>query len=131
MVRRASCSCGTLRITCEGEPVRVGICHCLACQKRTGSAYGLQARFPRDKVAVEGTSTEYVRIGDEGCRIVFRFCPSCGATVYYTIDEDPELVAVPVGAFADPSFPPPRFSVYGSRRHPWVVLPEGCVERVD
>jgi hypothetical protein len=129
MTRRASCSCGKLRITCEGEPVRVGICHCLACQKRTGSVYGVQARFPRDKVAVEGTPTEYVRVGDEGCRIVFRFCPSCGATVYYTIDEDPELVAVPVGAFADPTFPPPRAYVYESRRHPWVVMPPGCVER--
>jgi hypothetical protein len=78
---------------------------------------------------VQGTATEYVRIGDEGCRIVFRFCAACGATVYYTIDEDPDLVAVPVGAFADPSFPPPGAFSYGSRRHPWVVMPEGCVER--
>jgi hypothetical protein len=109
--------------------VRVGICHCLACQKRTGSVFGVQARFPRDKVRAEGTSTEYVRIGDEGCRLVFRFCPSCGATVYYTIDEEPGLVGVPVGAFADTSFPPPEAFVYGSRRHPWVVMPEGCVER--
>jgi hypothetical protein len=89
----------------------------------------VQARFPRDKVTVEGASTEYVRIGDEGCRLVFRFCPSCGATVYYTNDRDPEVVGVPVGGFADPSFPPPQGFVYGNRRHPWVVMPEGCVER--
>jgi hypothetical protein len=37
----------------------------------------------------------------------------------------PDLVAVPVGAFADPSFPAPRISVYESRRHPWVQLPDG------
>ena len=129
MIRRAACSCGQLQIACEGDPVRVGICHCLACQRRTGSAFGVQARFARDKVTVEGTATEFVRIGDEGCRIVFRFCPACGATVYYTIDEDPDLVAVPVGAFADPAFPSPRYSGYGARRHPWVAVPDGCIER--
>jgi hypothetical protein len=128
MIRRASCSCGKLQIACEGEPARVSVCHCLACQKRTGSVFGAQARFARDKVTIEGASTEYVRVGDEGCHIVFRFCASCGATVYYTIDEDPDLVAVPVGAFADPSFPSPKVSVYGSRRHPWVVMPAGCIE---
>jgi hypothetical protein len=110
--------------------VRVAICHCLACQRRTGSVYAVQARFARDKVAVEGTATEYVRIGDEGGRAVFRFCSACGSTVYYTIDEEPELVAVPVGAFADPTFPPPRYAVYDSRRHPWVRMPDG-IQRLD
>lgn len=131
MVRRAACSCGKLQIACEGDPVRVGICHCLACQRRTGSVFGAQARFTRDNVTVEGKATEYVRLGDDGGRAVFRFCPQCGATVYYTLDEEPDLVGVPVGAFADPTFPPPRYSVYGVRRHPWVALPAECVERID
>jgi hypothetical protein len=37
---------------------------------------------------------------------------------------EPGLVAVAVGAFADPGFPPPTVSVYEARRHPWVVVPE-------
>ena len=45
--RHAACSCGQLRLTVEGEPVRVSICHCLACQRRTGSVFGVQARFRR------------------------------------------------------------------------------------
>ena len=32
---------------------------------------------------------------------------------------------MPVGVFADPSFPPPTVSVYDSRRHPWIALPPG------
>ena len=47
----------------------------------------------------------------------------CGATVYYWTD--PEHIAVPVGAFADPSFPAPRVSVWEERMHPWVGLPDG------
>ena len=64
--RLASCSCGQLSVACEGEPVRISMCHCLACQRRTGGTFGVQARFPRDKVAITGESTAYVRIGDSG-----------------------------------------------------------------
>jgi hypothetical protein len=127
---QAACSCGKLSLTAEGDPIRISICHCLACQRRTGSAFGIQARFPREKVSVTGSAKEFVRVGDEGHRITFRFCPECGATVYYQFDEAPETIAVPVGAFADPTFPPPRVSVYGTRRHPWVCEPEG-IEHFD
>ena len=51
-------------------------------------------------------------------------CPTCGATVHYSIDGRGEFVAVPVGAFAEPSFPAPAFSVYEERKHAWVSLPE-------
>lgn len=33
--------------------------------------------------------------------------------------------AGPVGAFADPNFPPPVFSVYEDRMHGWVSMPQG------
>ena len=128
--RRAQCSCGQLAITCEGEPVRISICHCLACQRRTGSAFGAQARFPRARVAIEGRAKDYVRIADSGAALTHSFCPDCGATVYYIQTALPDIVAVPLGAFADPAFPPPRFSVYERRRHAWVSVPDGA-ERTD
>jgi len=123
--RIASCNCGQLQAQVFGEPARVSVCHCLACQRRTGSVFGAQARFPREAVTVTGTSTEYVRVGDEGSKATFRFCPQCGATVCYTMEGMPEAVAIPVGAFADPSFPPPVFSVYEDRMHAWVSMPTG------
>ena len=69
----------------------------------------------------------HVGISDEGDERTFHFCPDCGATVFYEI---PAMVAVPVGAFADPTFPPPVFSVWEERRHPWVSVPEGA-ERMN
>ena len=122
--RRAECSCGKLSATVEGEPVRVSVCHCLACQRRTGSVFGAQARFPEERVRVEGASTEYVRTGDAGGKVTFSFCPSCGATVHFRIDAMPGFVAIPVGAFADPGFTPPKMSIYEARRHPWAGVPE-------
>jgi hypothetical protein len=122
--RQASCSCEQLRLWAEGEPVRISVCHCLACQRRTGSAFGAQARFEVGRVRTEGRSSEYVRISDEGEARNFHFCPECGATVFYSIASQPDLIAVPIGAFGDPGFPSPWVSVWESRRHPWVGLPD-------
>ena len=121
--RLAACSCGQLTLEAEGEPVRISMCHCLACQRRTGSAFGIQARFPRDRVRIDGRAHDYVRISDAGEERTFHFCPECGATVYYELSAVPDLVAVPIGAFSDPEFPAPTISVYGSRRHAWLTLP--------
>ncbi|MGZ8694496.1 MAG: GFA family protein [Gaiellaceae bacterium] len=124
MTREAACSCGQLRVRVEGDPVRISLCHCLACKRRTGSAFGYQARFLAENAEIEGRHTDYTRRSDEGGQSgTFSFCPDCGATVFYTSEPTPELIAVPVGAFADPAFPPPTVSVYESRRHAWVALP--------
>ena len=90
--RTASCSCGQLRVQVEGEP-RVGVCHCLACQRRTGSAFAALARFPAP-FQVFGTATEYARVGDQGARFIFRFCPVCGTTVFHTEEGDEASVSV-------------------------------------
>lgn len=119
--RIATCSCGQLRVTCEGEPVRLSICHCLACQRRTGSVFAAQARFARGAVAIEGRAATWARSGDSGQSATFRFCPQCGSTVCWEAEGAPGFVTVAVGAFAEPGFPPPQVSVYEERRHPWVL----------
>jgi hypothetical protein len=121
--RLASCSCGQLSAEVTGDPVRISICHCLACQRRSGGPFAEQARFPRDQVTVAGNSSRYMRIGDAGTCATFHFCPDCGATVYFEPGGLPEFLMIPVGAFADPSFPAPTVSVYENRMHGWVVLP--------
>ncbi len=121
-VHSASCSCGQLQVTTTGEPVRISVCHCLACQRRTGSAFGVQARFPCAAVTMTGRSTQYVRTADSGKTVTSTFCPDCGSTVYYELEIVPGFIGVPVGGFADPGFTPPQVSVYDEHRHPWVGL---------
>jgi hypothetical protein len=122
--RTASCSCGQLSIEVQGEPRGVGVCHCLACQRRTGSVFAALASFT-GPYSVSGKATEYVRTGDQGAQFVFRFCPVCGTNLFHTEVGDSGRVSVAVGAFADPAFPAPTVSVYDCRRHPWVQLPPG------
>jgi len=123
--REAACHCGQLRLQVQGDPLAVSICNCLACQRRTGSAFGMQAGFKAEQVEVSGRFNDYSRISDEADRkeAVFHFCPDCGSQVFYTEPDDPDLIVVSIGSFADPTFPPPTVSGYDSRRHPWGGLP--------
>jgi hypothetical protein len=93
----------------------------LECQKRTGSTYGIAAFFGRADVQPRGEARTYTRAGDSGFPVTFHFCPNCGSSVYWEPGRMPDLVAVAVGAFADPDFPAPSQSVYTQCRHAWVA----------
>jgi hypothetical protein len=113
-------------VTTTAEPFAVSICHCLACQRRTGGAFSMRAGFTAGQVQVTGRYSDFSRVSEEADERehVFHFCPDCGSSVFYTEPDEPDLVIVAVGAFADPSFPPPTESGYEAHRHAWVVLPE-------
>jgi hypothetical protein len=129
---RAQCACGQLSATCTGEPVRVSVCHCLACKRRTGSAFSWNARWARANVTIEGQASEFARLGDEGGASTSRFCARCGTTVYYVADAHPDVIAIPAGVFADPGFPAPEYSAYDpSRRCDWVDIRVDGLDRFD
>ena len=110
-------------LTIEGEPKRIAMCHCLACQRRTGAVISNQARFRREQVAITGNSTTWVRTAESGNALTYHFCPTCGSTVYWENTGFPGYVIVAIGNFADPSFPAPTIAVWEQSRHPWVSLP--------
>ena len=127
--RTASCRCGQLRATVTGEPVRVSVCHCLNCKKRSGSAFAVQARWLAEQVTIEGRSNTHVMVADSGNSATFHFCPDCGSDVYYENDGKFDgQVAIPLGAFDDPYFLTPAFSVWEERKHDWVDITAEGVE---
>ncbi len=121
--RRAACCCGQLELTIVGDPVRISMCHCLACQRRTGAVVSNQARFPREQITFAGKATAWTRTAESGNTLTFHFCPTCGSTVYWENEGFPGVVAVAIGNFADPSFPAPTIAVWEESRHPWVAFP--------
>lgn len=102
--------------------MRISVCHCLDCKRRSGSAFAYQARWPDDQVQFEGDYREWTKANDGGSTATFRFCPNCGSTVAYSLDSMPGLTAIPVGAFADPAFPAPEYSVYEGRKPEWLKI---------
>ena len=130
--RTAACRCGQLRARVVGDPVRVSVCHCLDCQKRTGSAFSAQARWPEARVELDGLSKTWTHRADSGNRITHHFCPNCGSTVHYRIEGKFDgLVAIPLGSFDDPYFLQPAFSVWEARKHDWVAILGEAVEHMD
>lgn len=91
------------------------MCHCKLCQKLTGSAFSIQARFPKEQVTIEGKSTAW-RFPIEGAQPVtyrncmsegatLHFCPVCSSNVYYLLDVAPDFVGVKVGPSPTRRFP--------------------------
>jgi hypothetical protein len=120
VVRTATCACGQLRVTCASDPLKISLCHCLDCQRRTGSTYGVGAFFSRKDIEASGAFRTYSRNSDTGFTVNFHFCPDCGSTVFWEPERRPDVIAVAVGSFADPNFPAPSQSVFNERRHAWV-----------
>ena len=118
----ARCQCGDIHFECEGDPLRVSVCHCLDCQRRSGSAFAAQVRFDRDNVKSTGTWHEFVRIADSGTKVFQQFCPHCGTGVSYYLADAPEVIAIPLGLFENPYAFEPAFSVFERRRHSWLAV---------
>ncbi|MBD3648187.1 MAG: GFA family protein [Pseudomonadales bacterium] len=117
MKRKAICQCGQLSVTTIGEPIRVAMCHCEECQRRTGSAFNLGAVFDESNVELRGEFSTYKRTGEQGNEVEFHFCPKCGSNVHWIFGG---VHVVAVGCYADPTFPQPTVSLYGKRRHHWM-----------
>src|ERR1700751_738982 len=84
MERTACCHCGSLRAMVSGEPTIVNVCHCKACQRRTGAAMHTGVWFLKTQVRFEGSEKIYTReVEGTGRTISFHFCPTCGSSVYW------------------------------------------------
>ena len=97
MERTAECHCGRLRVIAAGEPERVYLCHCKACQRRTGTAFHFGVSYPRRQVRLEGAHKIYERGADSGSKIRFYFCPNCGSNLYWESDRNPLTCGVAGG----------------------------------
>lgn len=120
----AQCACGNLTVTPHGPPRLTALCHCFACQRRTGSPFSANAFYAIDCVEISGASTEFIRTAESGRKVRMHFCPACGSTVYWLPDAAPSVIGVAVGLFADPAFAQPTLSVFELSKHEWVFLDE-------
>jgi hypothetical protein len=102
----------------------INVCHCAACQRRTGAPFGMIAWVPQDSAAIEGETRSFTRKADSGRDFTSRFCLVCGSNILFETPMRPTQIGIAAGAFADPDFPPPVRSVWEESRHPWVMLPD-------
>jgi hypothetical protein len=121
----AQCACGALRLKMREPAKLVAACHCLACQRRTGTSFSVNAFYAADAVEISGAASEFIRVADSGRNVCMYFCPVCGSTIYWKAAAAPAIIGVAVGALADPDFPAPTLSIFERYRHHWVMLAKG------
>lgn len=119
----ARCECGALSATVQAISPAIVACHCTACQRRSGSPFGMAVYYPAEAVTLTGEPRTWTRRGATGGEFVQRFCGTCGSTLWFTTAKHPGRIGIAVGAFADPDFPAPLRSVWEERKHGWVDIP--------
>ncbi len=110
------CLCGKVRFEARGEPLRVGVCHCLDCRKFHGAPFWAAAKFAHENVSIHGETHDYQ------CR---HFCPHCGSSVFAKTDEDVEIY---LGALDEPNLFTPSYELWTIRRESWLSPIEGATQ---
>ena len=120
------CACGTLRYRLKSAPMIVHCCHCLDCQRQTGSGFVLNALIEADRVEVQSGEAALSRMPTDSGRPhdIFR-CKACGTAVWSEYGGRSTIRFVRVGTLDRPSALAPEVHIYTRSKLPWVRLPEG------
>ena len=102
------CLCGDVRFVAEGQPYRVGLCHCLDCRKHHGALFHASAIYPETAVTITGETRDY-----EGRH----FCPLCGSSVFARSGDE---IEISLGALDDIDQFTPTYELWTIRREAWL-----------
>jgi hypothetical protein len=117
-----ACHCGAIAYEAEVEPGSVNVCHCLDCQKLTGSVFraNIQASAETFRI-VKGRPREYIKVADSGARRVHAFCENCGSPVYSCATESPKTFSLRLGALDEKqALGRPAREIWTRRRLNWL-----------
>jgi hypothetical protein len=120
------CACGAIRYRLASPPMFVHCCHCLDCQRQTGSAFVLNALIETDRIALLAGKPEPVPVPTDSGRPhdIYR-CPKCQTAVWSDYGRRLNLRFVRVGTLDDPKALKPDVHIYTRSKQPWIGLPEG------
>jgi hypothetical protein len=122
--REGGCSCGEVRYRLASDPLFVHCCHCLNCQRQTGSAFVINLLIETDRV--ELLSGEPVAVDvprdDGSAQRIFR-CPTCQVAVFSQYGR-PEFRFVRAGTLDDPGGVQPDVHIYTRSKVGWVTIPD-------
>lgn len=127
----ARCSCGALGVDLAAKAHFIIACHCRACQRRSGAAFGAGAYYDRGAAAITGTPREYIRSPDAGGTFRTFFCSACGTSVFWTIDLHPGLIGVALGTLEIPVGGVEVHSLYERSKLDWITLDAASIRSPD
>jgi hypothetical protein len=122
--REGRCACGEVRYRLTSEPMFVHCCHCLNCQRQTGSAFVVNLLIESDRVELlDGDPEPVAAPRDDGSVQTIYRCPACRVALYSEYGW-PEVLFVRAGTLEDPSSVAPDIHIFTRSKLPWVTLPD-------
>lgn len=119
------CLCGSVRYTCDEEPLVTAIYNCRHCQLQTVITFSVlvgvkkgSIKFTRDQPTI------YEDTGDSGLPAHRKFCNKCGSPIFSAVEATPEIDWIKQGTLDNPSLSTPMISVYMDSAQHWVKLDE-------
>jgi hypothetical protein len=99
-------------------------CHCLNCQRQTGSAFVINVLIEADRFELLAGGLQVVEAPrDDGSVQRIHRCPQC-QTALFSEYGPPEVRFVRAGTLDDPSVVSPDVHIFTRSKLPWVTLPE-------
>jgi hypothetical protein len=125
VVREGGCSCGEVRYRLASDPLFVHCCHCLNCQRQTGSAFVVNVLIEADRLEISKGRPHPVGVPrDDGSpQEIFR-CPECQVALY-SLYGQPAVAFVRAGTLDDPGSVSPDVHIFTRSKLPWVLVSEG------
>ncbi len=123
-LREGGCACGSVRYRLGSDPLFIHCCHCLNCQRQTGSAFVINLMIETDRVELLAAIPQPVEVprDDGSAQRIFR-CPSCQVAVFSEYGR-PEVRYVRAGTLDQPSGVSPDVHIFTRSKVPWIRIPE-------
>jgi hypothetical protein len=122
--REGGCSCGSVRYRLASEPLFVHCCHCLNCQRQTGSAFVINLLIEADRVELLAGEPQAVDVPrDDGSTQRIYRCPTCQVAVFSEYGR-PQVRFVRGGTLDRPAEITPDVHIFTKSKLPWITLPE-------
>jgi hypothetical protein len=120
------CSCGAVRYRLASKPMFVHCCHCLNCQRQTGSAFVINLLIEADRLELLAGDVQPVDVprDDGSVQRIFR-CPDCQIAIYSEYGR-PQVRFVRAGTLDDPSWVVPDVHIFTRSKLPWIAIPDGA-----
>jgi hypothetical protein len=124
VAREGGCACGAVRYRLTSNPLFVHCCHCLNCQRQTGSAFVINLLIEADHVELLAGDSQPVDVPrDDGSKQRIYRCPDCQVAVYSDYGR-PEVLFVRGGTLDQPSGVTPDVHIFTRSKLGWVTLPD-------
>ena len=118
------CACGAVRYRLTSEPLFVHCCHCLNCQRQTGSAFVVNLLLEADRVELLRGDPQPVDVPrDDGSTQRIWRCPACQVALYSSYTS-PRVRFVRGGTLDEPRAIRPDVHIFTRSKVDWVTLPE-------